>query len=61
EVNLVARRNGKVYNWETATYGIGYSLKDKNEAKTDKTKHGIGKSVKSQSQSERSKPKTYAS
>ncbi|GJX13641.1 reverse transcriptase domain-containing protein [Tanacetum coccineum] len=28
----------------------GYSLKDKNEAKTDKTKHGIGKSMKSQSQ-----------
>ncbi|GJW92581.1 hypothetical protein Tco_0170134 [Tanacetum coccineum] len=27
----------------------GYSLKDKNKAKTDKTKHGIGKSVKSQS------------
>ncbi|GJR72416.1 retrovirus-related pol polyprotein from transposon TNT 1-94 [Tanacetum coccineum] len=28
--------------------GIGYSLKDKNEAKTDKTKHENGKSVKSQ-------------
>ncbi|GJV97470.1 hypothetical protein Tco_1549047 [Tanacetum coccineum] len=27
--------------------GNGYSLKDKNEAKTDKTEHGIGKSVKS--------------
>ncbi|GKG30839.1 hypothetical protein Tco_0423327 [Tanacetum coccineum] len=26
--------------------GTGYSLKDKNEAKTDKTKHGNGKSVK---------------
>ncbi|GJZ56390.1 hypothetical protein Tco_0611583 [Tanacetum coccineum] len=31
---------------------IGYSLKDKNKAKTDKTKHGNGKSVKSQSQSQ---------
>ncbi|GKF52434.1 hypothetical protein Tco_0159344, partial [Tanacetum coccineum] len=30
--------------------GNGYSLKDKNEAKTDKTKHGIRKSMKSQSQ-----------
>ncbi|GKE28251.1 hypothetical protein Tco_1443635 [Tanacetum coccineum] len=29
-----------------STSGIGYSLKDKNDAKTDKTKHGIGKSVK---------------
>ncbi|GKD61359.1 retrovirus-related pol polyprotein from transposon TNT 1-94 [Tanacetum coccineum] len=27
----------------------GYSLKGKNEAKTDKTKHGIGKSMKSRS------------
>ncbi|GKB83817.1 hypothetical protein Tco_0950712 [Tanacetum coccineum] len=42
--------------------GNGYSLKDKNEAKTDKTKHENGKSVKSQnqsqSQSQRSKPRT---
>ncbi|GJT96973.1 ribonuclease H-like domain-containing protein [Tanacetum coccineum] len=30
--------------------GNKYSLKEKNEAKTDKTKHGIGKSVKNQSQ-----------
>ncbi|GJT53705.1 hypothetical protein Tco_0988759 [Tanacetum coccineum] len=30
--------------------GIGYSLKDKNQAKTDKTKHGNRQSVKSQSQ-----------
>ncbi|GKE84708.1 hypothetical protein Tco_1558450, partial [Tanacetum coccineum] len=29
-----------------------YSLKDKNQAKTDKTKNGNGKSVKSQSQSQ---------
>ncbi|GKA71330.1 hypothetical protein Tco_0777469 [Tanacetum coccineum] len=28
--------------------GIGYSLKDKNEAKTDKIEHEIGKSIKSQ-------------
>ncbi|GKC16325.1 hypothetical protein Tco_1013107 [Tanacetum coccineum] len=28
----------------------GYSLKDKNEAKTDKTEHGNGKSMKSRSQ-----------
>ncbi|GKC89740.1 hypothetical protein Tco_1150389, partial [Tanacetum coccineum] len=28
--------------------GNGYSLKDKNQVKTDKTEHGIGKSVKSQ-------------
>ncbi|GKC70060.1 hypothetical protein Tco_1115943 [Tanacetum coccineum] len=28
--------------------GNGYSLKDKNEAKTDKTEHGNGRSVKSQ-------------
>ncbi|GJT67116.1 hypothetical protein Tco_1018596 [Tanacetum coccineum] len=43
--------------------GNGYSLKDKNKAKTDKTEHGNGKSVKSQSQSQKSKskPKTYAS
>ncbi|GJS96805.1 hypothetical protein Tco_0803773, partial [Tanacetum coccineum] len=27
-----------------------YSLKGKNKAKADKTKHGIGKSMKSQSQ-----------
>ncbi|GKE91963.1 hypothetical protein Tco_1573058, partial [Tanacetum coccineum] len=30
--------------------GNGYSLKDKNEAKTDKTEHENGKSVKSQNQ-----------
>nr|GEV83419.1 hypothetical protein [Tanacetum cinerariifolium] len=29
--------------------GNGYSQKDKNEAKTDKTEHGIGKSVQNQS------------
>ncbi|GJS50649.1 retrovirus-related pol polyprotein from transposon TNT 1-94 [Tanacetum coccineum] len=29
--------------------GNGYSLKGKNEAKTDKTEHGIGKSAKNQS------------
>ncbi|GKF60317.1 hypothetical protein Tco_0177103 [Tanacetum coccineum] len=29
--------------------GNEYSLKDKNKAKTDKTKHGIGKSVKNRS------------
>ncbi|GJV26595.1 hypothetical protein Tco_1379290 [Tanacetum coccineum] len=33
--------------------GNGYSLKDKNEAKTDKTEHENGKSVKSQSQSQK--------
>ncbi|GJY36331.1 hypothetical protein Tco_0421709 [Tanacetum coccineum] len=27
-------------------FGNGYSLKDKNEAKTDKTEHGNGKSMK---------------
>ncbi|GJS85977.1 hypothetical protein Tco_0752518 [Tanacetum coccineum] len=32
--------------------GNGYSLKDKNNAKTDKTEHRNGKSVKSQSQSQ---------
>ncbi|GJW47663.1 hypothetical protein Tco_0079309 [Tanacetum coccineum] len=39
----------------------GYSLKDKNEAKTDKTEHGIGKSVKkskSKVNTEKSKSKT---
>ncbi|GJV04908.1 plasma membrane-associated cation-binding protein 1-like protein [Tanacetum coccineum] len=47
--------------------GNRYSLKDKNEAKTDKTEHENGKSVKSQnqsqsrSQSEKSKPKMCAS
>ncbi|GKC30144.1 hypothetical protein Tco_1037438, partial [Tanacetum coccineum] len=30
--------------------GTGYSLKDKNEAKPDKTEHGIGKSAKNQGQ-----------
>ncbi|GJZ85548.1 hypothetical protein Tco_0650887 [Tanacetum coccineum] len=30
-------------------FGNGYSLKDKNKAKTDKTEHGIGKSMKSRS------------
>ncbi|GKF74997.1 hypothetical protein Tco_0224441 [Tanacetum coccineum] len=30
-------------------FGIGYSLKDKNKAKTDKTEHGNEKSGKSQS------------
>ncbi|GKA26794.1 hypothetical protein Tco_0712903 [Tanacetum coccineum] len=30
-------------------FGNGYSEKDKNKGKTDKTKHGIGKSVKSRS------------
>ncbi|GKA17060.1 hypothetical protein Tco_0696897 [Tanacetum coccineum] len=39
--------------------GNRYSLKDKNKAKTDKTKHGNGKRVKSQS--EKSKLKTCAS
>ncbi|GJU67929.1 hypothetical protein Tco_1254188 [Tanacetum coccineum] len=29
--------------------GIGYSLKDKNKAKTDKTEHGNGMSVKNRS------------
>ncbi|GJX85612.1 hypothetical protein Tco_0336386 [Tanacetum coccineum] len=33
--------------------GNGYSLKDKNKAKTDKTGHGNGKSVKSQIRSQR--------
>ncbi|GKE85000.1 hypothetical protein Tco_1558742, partial [Tanacetum coccineum] len=33
--------------------GNGYSLKDKNEAKTDITEHGNGKSVKSQIQSQK--------
>ncbi|GKB73613.1 hypothetical protein Tco_0935025, partial [Tanacetum coccineum] len=32
--------------------GKGYSLKDKNKAKTDKTEHGNRKSIKSQSQSQ---------
>ncbi|GKE34230.1 hypothetical protein Tco_1453552 [Tanacetum coccineum] len=31
-------------------YGNGYSLKDKNKGKTDKTEHGNEMSVKSQSQ-----------
>ncbi|GKC53337.1 multidrug resistance-associated protein 5 [Tanacetum coccineum] len=34
------------------TQGNGYSLKDKNKAKTDKTEHENGKSVKSQNQSQ---------
>ncbi|GJX63918.1 hypothetical protein Tco_0296818 [Tanacetum coccineum] len=34
-------------NHEDASYsGTGYSLKDKNEAKPDKTEHGFGKSAK---------------
>ncbi|GJX86629.1 reverse transcriptase domain-containing protein [Tanacetum coccineum] len=37
--------------------GNGYSLKDKNEAKTDKTEHENGKSVKSQNQSQSQKVK----
>ncbi|GJR60077.1 hypothetical protein Tco_1502239 [Tanacetum coccineum] len=36
-------------------FGNGYSLKDKNKAKTDKTEHGNGKSVKSQSQQVKAK------
>ncbi|GJV78551.1 hypothetical protein Tco_1514421 [Tanacetum coccineum] len=37
----------KIYmNLSQGLSGIEYSLKDKNEAKTDKTEHGIGKSVK---------------
>ncbi|GKC94502.1 retrovirus-related pol polyprotein from transposon TNT 1-94, partial [Tanacetum coccineum] len=40
----------------TRYHGNGYSLKDKNEAKTDKTEHGNGKSVKRKS--EKSKLKT---
>ncbi|GJV54078.1 hypothetical protein Tco_1449819 [Tanacetum coccineum] len=31
-------------------FGTGSSLKDKNEAKPDKTEHGIGKSTKNQGQ-----------
>ncbi|GJR24768.1 hypothetical protein Tco_0973295, partial [Tanacetum coccineum] len=38
------RPRGEEVDW----YRIGYSLKDKNEAKTDKTEHRIGKSVKNQ-------------
>ncbi|GJT12894.1 hypothetical protein Tco_0859936 [Tanacetum coccineum] len=44
---------GSILTDETATFhgrGNGYSLKDKNEAKTDKTEHVIGKSVKHQTQ-----------
>ncbi|GJX53068.1 hypothetical protein Tco_0281437 [Tanacetum coccineum] len=37
--------------------GNGYSLKDKNEAKTDKTKHRIGKTVKSQQVKDEAKVK----
>ncbi|GJR79317.1 hypothetical protein Tco_0150102 [Tanacetum coccineum] len=37
--------------------GNGYSLKDKNDAKTDKTEHENGKSVKSQNQSQSQKVK----
>ncbi|GKC76554.1 hypothetical protein Tco_1127328, partial [Tanacetum coccineum] len=44
-----ARKRGKVFNWETAKYDIRYSLKDKNEAKIDKTEHRNGKSMKSRS------------
>ncbi|GKB95888.1 retrovirus-related pol polyprotein from transposon TNT 1-94, partial [Tanacetum coccineum] len=39
--------------------GIGYSLKDKNEDKTDKIRHGNGKSVKSQSQRHVSSLRAY--
>ncbi|GJV41254.1 hypothetical protein Tco_1419694 [Tanacetum coccineum] len=38
---------------ESLDEGNGYSLKDKNEAKSDKTEHENGKSVKSQSRSQR--------
>ncbi|GKA99721.1 hypothetical protein Tco_0827715 [Tanacetum coccineum] len=41
--------------------GNGYSLKDKNKAKTKKTKHENGKSVKSQKVKSKSKLKTCAS
>ncbi|GJW20170.1 reverse transcriptase domain-containing protein [Tanacetum coccineum] len=39
----------KILSGKAKLQGIGYSLKDKNEAKTDKTKHVIGKSMKSRS------------
>ncbi|GJV56596.1 hypothetical protein Tco_1457601 [Tanacetum coccineum] len=38
-------------------FGNKYSLKDKNQAKTDKTEHGNEKSVKNQGQSQRQKVK----
>ncbi|GJX26887.1 reverse transcriptase domain-containing protein [Tanacetum coccineum] len=52
----LSQTDGPKLHWIAPDYeasrarGNGYSLKDKNEAKTDKTEHGNGKSVKSQSQ-----------
>ncbi|GKD38127.1 hypothetical protein Tco_1258334, partial [Tanacetum coccineum] len=43
---LLEVRHMKVSWIQLSSWGTGYSLKDKNEAKTDKTEHGIGKSVK---------------
>ncbi|GKE23809.1 hypothetical protein Tco_1435321 [Tanacetum coccineum] len=50
ECNIFAIRQQHTEQPKIINEGNGYSLKDKNEAKTDKTEHGIGKSVKSRSQ-----------
>ncbi|GKB01854.1 hypothetical protein Tco_0829898 [Tanacetum coccineum] len=50
----------KLLGAEPTSTGNGYSLKDKNKAKIDKTEHGNGKSVKSQSQSQKVKVKVEA-
>ncbi|GJW18403.1 hypothetical protein Tco_0025839 [Tanacetum coccineum] len=50
----------KIRRIRACAFGNGYSLKDKNEAKTDKTEHGNEKSVKSQSQSQKVKVKVEA-
>ncbi|GKA59921.1 hypothetical protein Tco_0759234 [Tanacetum coccineum] len=47
---VVASLSPSLTPFGDSDFGNGYSLKDKNEAKTNKTEHGIGKSVKSHSQ-----------
>ncbi|GJV96606.1 retrovirus-related pol polyprotein from transposon TNT 1-94 [Tanacetum coccineum] len=54
---IIEWASGKAYGTKHLNACNGYSLKDKNQAKTDKTEHGNEKSVKNQGQSQRQKVK----
>ncbi|GJT61603.1 hypothetical protein Tco_1005136 [Tanacetum coccineum] len=57
-VDLEIIQEENIHNLLKILAGNGYSLKDKNQVKMDKTEHGNGKSVKSQSQPKSQKSKT---
>ncbi|GJS15209.1 hypothetical protein Tco_0409681 [Tanacetum coccineum] len=46
---MLSSSNSNLSSINSKIIGTGYSQKDKNKAKTDKTKHGNEKSMKSQS------------